>query len=59
MTLIRGLHVTATDREAIAHVRAKFCPEHRRDPKHREARKKIYRLALKEHHRHQQLVRCL
>jgi len=57
MYLIRGLRSTATDREAIAHVRSKFCPEHRRNPQPREARKKIYRLALEQHHRHQQLVR--
>ena len=50
------VHVSATDTAVIRAVRRKFKRKVRRDPKHRETRKSIYRSMLKEHHDYQALV---
>jgi hypothetical protein len=53
---VRDLHVSATDRECIAHVRRKLRPEVRRSREAREARHEIYRDALAAHRKHRALV---
>jgi hypothetical protein len=54
--IIRDLHVSATDRECVAHVRRKLRPDVRRSREARETRHEIYRDALAAHRKHRALV---
>ena len=53
--MLGRIHVMTPDREMLRMVRDRFNPERRRDPAYRDARKQVYREALKVHHRNREV----
>lgn len=53
--LVGDLHVTASARDVIRHVRARIEPHHQRAREAREARHSLFRDCLEAHQEHREL----